>query len=84
MTIRYDKRGRRRDYKKEYRRDHAPLKDRKDRAARSKARALLKIKKKGMQVHHKDGNPRNNARSNLVVVSRKKNTTLSNKARARS
>ena len=27
----------------------------------------------GKDVHHKDGNPQNNARSNLQVTSRKKN-----------
>ena len=82
MTIKYDKRGRRRDYKKEYKRDHGTKKDIKDRNARNYARSLLKVKGKG-EVHHKDGNPRNNSRSNLMVVSKKKNTTMSNKARAR-
>ena len=81
MTIKYDKRGRRRDYDKEYKRDHAPLKDRLDRAARGRARSLLKVKKKSSEVHHKDGTPRNNSRKNLTVMSHRKNTTLSNKSR---
>ena len=81
MTIKYDKRGRRRDYRKEYVRDGGTPKDIKDRSARNYARSLLKVKGKG-EVHHKDGNPRNNSRKNLMIVSKKKNTTMSNKARA--
>ena len=31
---------------------------------------------KGMEVHHKNGNPRDNRRKNLAVVSKKLNRTL--------
>jgi hypothetical protein len=81
MTIKRDGRGRRRDYKKEYKRDHKPKKDRADRASRGRAALKVKCKKKGKEVDHIDGNPRNNARSNLKCVSRKKNSSKSNKAR---
>ena len=84
MATKRDKRGRKRNYKKEYKRDHAPKKDRKDRSSRNKARRRkgLKVGDK-REVHHKDGNPSNNARSNLKVTSSKKNTTISNKKRAK-
>ena len=67
-----------RDYKKEYKRDHASAKSKLDRASRNKARreALRKgrVKKGGTtDVHHKDGNPRNNAPRNLQVVPRSAN-----------
>ena len=45
---------------------------RKNRSSRNKARRKLKGCK-GKDVHHRDGNPRNNKRSNLVCMSRKKN-----------
>ena len=66
-----------RNYKKEYE-YHKTDAEKKRRAARNKARraALAKGKvKKGdkKDVHHKDGNPRNNKSSNTAVVSRKKN-----------
>ncbi len=66
-----------RDYKEEYK-YHQTEAQKKRRAARNKARrtALAKGKvKKGdnKDVHHKDGNPRNNKSSNVAVVSRKKN-----------
>ena len=67
-----------RDYKKEYKRDHATAKAKKDRAARNTARnrsnAAGKTKKgDGKDVDHKDGNPRNNSKSNTRVQSRKTN-----------
>ena len=54
----------------------------KNRAARNTARRRLirsGVKKKGdgKDVHHKDGNPRNNSRSNLTVVSRSSNRNKS-------
>ena len=81
MTIKRDGRGRRRDYKKEYARDHKSKKDKKDRASRGRARKKLKCK--GKEVDHIDGNPRNNKRSNLRCSSTKKNSTRSNKKRAK-
>lgn len=46
----------------------------KERSSRNKARKILKekgVNVAGKEIHHKDGNPKNNAPSNLVV--RKKN-----------
>lgn len=70
--------GTKRDYKKEYSEYHSKADQKKNRAGRNKARrtAIAKGKvKKGdkKDVHHKDGNPRNNKSSNVKVVSRKKN-----------
>ena len=67
-----------RNYKKEYSEYHSKYEQKKNRAGRIKARrtALAEGKvKKGdtKDVHHKDGNPRNNKSSNVAVVSRKKN-----------
>lgn len=39
------------------------------RAARNKARKIMKAKWKKQQVHHIDGNPKNNSKSNLKLVS---------------
>jgi hypothetical protein len=67
-----------RDYKKEYREYHSKPEQKKRRAGRNKARALM-IKKrgkkalKGKDVDHKDRNPRNNSSSNLRIQSKKKN-----------
>ena len=67
-----------RDYKKEYREYHSKTEQKKNRAGRNTARrraiAAGKVKKGSTKdVHHKDGNPRNNRKKNLSVVSRKKN-----------
>ena len=69
--------GTRRDYKKEYE-YHGTAEQKRRRAGRNKARraalAAGKVKKGDKKdVHHKDGNPRNNKSSNVSVVSRKKN-----------
>jgi hypothetical protein len=66
-----------RDYKEEYK-YHQTAAQKKRRAGRNKARraalAAGKVKKGDKKdVHHKDGNPRNNKGSNVSVVSRKKN-----------
>ena len=45
----------------------------KDRAARNAARRLMDDVGKPGDVDHKDGNPRNNARSNLRLMSRSRN-----------
>lgn len=67
-----------RDYKKEYREYHSKPEQKKRRAGRNKARALMIKKKgkkalKGKDVDHKDRNPRNNSSSNLHIQSKKKN-----------
>lgn len=51
---------------------------RKNRSSRNKARrAVVKSKGKtavkGKDVHHKDGNPRNNSKKNLSVMSKSRN-----------
>ena len=64
-----------RNYKKEYENYHADKEQMKRRAARNKARRLLKDRKniKGKDVHHKDNNPMNNEKSNLSIVSQNYN-----------
>jgi len=64
-----------RNYKKEYARTHGTTKGKLDRAARNKARRTVNPRK-GMEVHHKNGNPRDNRRKNLAVISKKLNRTL--------
>jgi len=61
-----------RDYKKEYAKFHKSRKSKTDRAARNKA-SRKKSCPSGKEVHHKDGNPRNNSKSNCVCVSVSKN-----------
>ena len=65
-----------RDYKREYK--VRSQKDRDNRSYRRRARKLLQkrlgIKKlRGKDVDHKDGNPRNNSRSNLRIRSKSSN-----------
>jgi hypothetical protein len=67
-----------RDYKKEYEKYHGTEKYKKDRAARNKVRRRAiregRVKKgSNMDIDHKDGNPRNNALSNLRIVPRSVN-----------
>ena len=61
-----------RDYKDEYKKFQSSTKAKKDRASRNKA-ARNKNCPKGQEVHHKDGNPRNNAPSNCVCRSKSSN-----------
>ena len=86
-----DSRGRLRDYKKEYDRDHKPDKDKKDRAARNAARKKVsdwykahgkKLSSK-KDVDHKDRNPRNNGSGNLRTMDRGANRAKSNRDRAK-
>ena len=67
-----------RDYKREYNSYHAKPTQKKNRAARNKARTLLSTTGRvrrgdGKDVDHKDRNPRNNSRSNLRVMSKSRN-----------
>jgi len=67
-----------RDYGKEYRDYHAKPGQKKNRASRNAARRSLmasgRVRKgDGKDVDHKNGNPRDNRRSNLSVMSRSAN-----------
>lgn len=70
--------AKKRDYKKEYREYHGKPEQIAARTNRVLARRKLEkeglVKKgDGKEVDHKDGNPHNNHRSNLQVMSRKAN-----------
>lgn len=67
-----------RDYKKEYKEYHSKPKQKKRRAQRNKARAILKKHLgpeavRGKDVDHKDRNTKNSSRKNLRVQSKAKN-----------
>jgi len=66
-----------RNYKKEYENYHSKPEQKKRRAGRNHARRQLKDTKGivGKDVHHKDGNPMNNDKSNLSIVTQKYNRT---------
>ena len=66
-----------RNYRQEYDGYHSRPAQKKNRAARNGARRKMKKagrvrKGDGRDVDHKDGNPRNNRRSNLRIQSKKK------------
>ena len=61
-----------RDYKAEYKKFQSSTKSKKDRAARNSANRKKKCPP-GSEVHHKDGNPRNNSASNLVCRKKSSN-----------
>ena len=67
-----------RNYKKEYSEFHSKPKQKKRRAQRNKARRKLTregvvTKNDKKDVHHKDKNTKNNSRSNLSAITRRKN-----------
>lgn len=67
-----------RNYKAEYKKFQSSKKSIKDRSKRNRARRTLMqeglVRKNDKKdVDHKDGNPQNNIRSNLKVLSRSKN-----------
>lgn len=67
---------------------NAKPEQKKRRAARNKARRQMikagKVRKgDGKDVHHKDGNPKNNKKSNLAVSSKKANRSLKRTKSAR-
>lgn len=67
-----------RDYKKEYRTYQGTPEQIANRSERNKARRMMekagKVRKgDGMDVDHKDGNPRNNSASNLRVTTKSYN-----------
>ena len=70
-----------RNYASEYSEYHSKPAQKKRRAGRNKARAIMvkagkAAKGDGKDVHHKNGNPKDNKRSNIAVTSRKKNRGL--------
>lgn len=77
-----------RDYKKEYKNYHAKPEQKKNRASRNAARSKAvksgKAKKgDGKDVHHKNGNPRDNKSSNLTAKSKSKNRSFARTKTAR-
>lgn len=77
-----------RDYKDEYNKYHSKPSQKKKRAARNKARSIMekagKVRKgDGKDVDHKNGNPRDNRKSNLNVKSKSANRSYSRTASAK-
>jgi len=71
----YDKNPKAKDKKKKYDTKYNK-KTVKDRTSRNKARRIIKSKGvniKGKDVDHKNGNPKDNRKSNLRVISKSKN-----------
>ena len=67
-----------RNYKDEYAKFQSSTKSKKDRASRNKVRKAAlrsgRVKKgDGRDIDHVDGNPRNNSKKNLKVVSKSRN-----------
>jgi hypothetical protein len=67
-----------RDYRSEYKNYHSKPEQKKNRASRNAARATMvkagKAKKgDGKDVAHKNGNPKDNRKSNLTTQSKSKN-----------
>lgn len=67
-----------RDYKAEYAKFHASEKSKKDRASRNRVRTEAEregrvTKGDGKDIDHKNGNPRDNRKSNLRVMSKSSN-----------
>jgi hypothetical protein len=65
-------------YSRQYRKDHPEMKTKDNRktvdarvkrnqARREMEKKVGKAKLKGKEVHHKDGNPKNNSKSNLEI-----------------
>ena len=77
-----------RNYKKEYKNYQGTDKQKKRRASRNTARnrALKsgKVRKgDGKDIHHKDGNPKNNSKKNLAVKKKSKNRSFARTKNAR-
>lgn len=67
-----------RNYREEYRKYQSSTKSKLDRASRNKARRKLMAlgavsKGDGMDIDHRNKNPRDNSRGNLRITSRKLN-----------
>jgi hypothetical protein len=70
-----------RNYKKEYANYHSKPLQKINRAGRNKARKMVmnaggSAKIAGKDVHHKNGNPRDNSLSNLAVKSKSSNRSF--------
>jgi len=70
-----------RNYQQEYARYQGTPEQKKRRAQRNRARRMairegLVTKGSGFDVHHRDGNPMNNNRSNLVVAHKSQNRSF--------
>lgn len=70
--------AKKRNYKREYRKFHSSTAAKKDRASRNKVRraatrAGTVRKGDGKDIDHRNGNPRDNRKSNLRVVNRSRN-----------
>jgi hypothetical protein len=70
-----------RNYKKEYANYHSKPAQKVNRAGRNKARKLVMktggaAKVAGKDVHHKNGNPRDNSAKNLAVASKTANRSF--------
>jgi hypothetical protein len=77
-----------RNYAKEYANYHSRPEQIKKRSSRNKARRLAvkegKAKKgDGKDIHHRDGNPMNNNRSNLKSMTKSKNRSFARTKTAR-
>tara|TARA_R100001480_G_scaffold23239_4_gene33500 strand:+ start:197 stop:424 length:228 start_codon:yes stop_codon:yes gene_type:complete len=73
-----------RNYKGEYANYHSSLEQKKRRAARNKIRRQMlkegRVRKGShIDIHHVDGNPANNSRSNVVLQHRSKNRSFPRK-----
>jgi hypothetical protein len=71
----------RRNYKKEYANYHSKPAQKVNRAGRNKARKIVMkaggtAKVAGKDVHHKNGNPRDNRAGNLTVASKTANRSF--------
>ena len=72
---------RKRNYKKEYANYHSKPVQKVNRAGRNKARKIVMktggaAKVAGKDVHHKNGNPRDNSAKNLAVASKTANRSF--------
>lgn len=77
-----------RNYKKEYKNYHKSDDQKKKRASRNSARRKMekagKVKKgDGKDVHHKNGNPKDNSKSNLKVKAKSKNRSFPRNSKAK-
>lgn len=75
-----------RNYKKEYANYHSKPEQKKNRAMRNAARRIVKktgTNVKGKDVAHRNGNPKDNRRSNLTVSTRSANRSYARTRTAR-